>query len=154
MKSSKRVSILVLGGEEPVDHQQRLCVREGGGHPLAETIMRIHIAEEARHISFARKWLEREIPKLGRLRRLAMSIHMPLTMGIMVRLMLVPGRAQRRRINLPKQVARRAYRTPEGGALLAQSASRVQDLAASLGLLNPVSVRLWKALRIWTEPTS
>jgi len=44
----------VLSGEEPIDHLQKAILREGEAmHPLLQRIMQIHIAEEARHISFA-----------------------------------------------------------------------------------------------------
>ena len=43
----------VLGGEEPIDHIQKSYLRtEGNFHPVVKGVMRIHVAEEARHISF------------------------------------------------------------------------------------------------------
>ena len=58
--------IFVLGGEDPIDHVQRETLRsERELHPLLERIMRIHVTEEARHLSFARHYLKREVPKLG-----------------------------------------------------------------------------------------
>src|SRR6185437_288401 len=48
----------VLGGEDPIDHVQRRALRSGEAiHPLLERIMRIHVTEEARHLSFARHYL-------------------------------------------------------------------------------------------------
>ena len=46
--------VLVLGGEDPADHLQRQQLRGADAHPLVERIMRIHVTEEARHLSFAR----------------------------------------------------------------------------------------------------
>ena len=46
----------ILGGEEPIDHYQKAMLRDGGELPPAmQRAMEIHIAEEARHISFARR---------------------------------------------------------------------------------------------------
>ena len=46
--------VFVLGGEDPIDHVQRSALRSGRElHPLLERIMRIHVTEEARHLSFA-----------------------------------------------------------------------------------------------------
>ena len=46
--------IFVLGGEDPIDHLQRETLRsERDLHPLFEMIMRHHVTEEARHLSFA-----------------------------------------------------------------------------------------------------
>ena len=55
--------LFVLGGEDPVDHVQRLQLRAGESHPVVERIMRIHVTEEARHVSFARQYLKRSVPR-------------------------------------------------------------------------------------------
>lgn len=44
----------VLAGEEPVDYVQKRYLRSETIHPLVERIMRIHVVEEARHVSYAR----------------------------------------------------------------------------------------------------
>ncbi|MBV9412506.1 MAG: diiron oxygenase, partial [Acidimicrobiia bacterium] len=52
--------LFVLGGEDPIDYVQRQELRSGKEiHPLLERIMRIHVTEEARHLSFARHYLKR-----------------------------------------------------------------------------------------------
>ena len=62
--------IFVLGGEDPIDHVQRETLRSARDlHPLLEVIMRHHVTEEARHLSFARHYLKREVPGLGWARR-------------------------------------------------------------------------------------
>ncbi|HET7523188.1 MAG TPA: diiron oxygenase, partial [Acidimicrobiales bacterium] len=67
--------VFVLGGEDPIDHVQRRELRRGGMiHPLLERIMRIHVTEEARHLSFARHYLKRRVPQLGRLRRAELAV--------------------------------------------------------------------------------
>jgi len=56
----------VLAGEDPVDHLQRLQLQgDRELHPLVERIMRIHITEEARHLSFARHLLTRDAAMLA-----------------------------------------------------------------------------------------
>ena len=65
----------VLAGEEPIDHTQKGILRGGKDlPPLMSRIMEIHVAEEARHISFAHEYIKRHGPNLGRdrqVRRLA-----------------------------------------------------------------------------------
>ncbi|PRC52585.1 hypothetical protein C6A85_58160, partial [Mycobacterium sp. ITM-2017-0098] len=47
----------VLAGAEPIDHTQKNVLREGKAlHPIMERVMAIHVAEEARHISFAHEY--------------------------------------------------------------------------------------------------
>ena len=60
----------MLGGEDPIDHVQRTTLRSGRElHPLLERIMRIHVTEEARHLSFARQYLRTNVPTLAGVQR-------------------------------------------------------------------------------------
>ena len=57
----------VLAGEEPIDHTQKNVLREGKAlHPIMERVMAIHVAEEARHISFAHEYLRKRVPHMRR----------------------------------------------------------------------------------------
>ncbi|MCP9978741.1 AurF N-oxygenase family protein [Actinomadura madurae] len=68
--STEMFFVFVLGGEDPIDYVQRKSLKGGHiKHPLEETIMKIHIAEEARHISFARHYLKHRVPNMNPLRR-------------------------------------------------------------------------------------
>ena len=128
---------MVLGGEDPIDHVQRRDMAEGDQHPLAARIMRIHITEEARHISFARSFLRHNVPRLGRARRAGLSLLVPLILGAMTRLMLEPPPDLRKQCGLPLRVSFRAMNSPEGKQLLADSARKIRELCDELGLLNP-----------------
>ncbi len=143
--------LLVLGGEEPIDHLQRLMLREGGRHPLAERIMKIHVTEEARHISFAKHWLSEQVPRMGRVRRFYLSIRFPIAMGIMVPLMLEPTPDLMRHCGLPKSVVAEAYAGPAGRRQLLGASDKLRRLADELDLLNPVSTRIWKAVGLWRD---
>ena len=136
--------LFVLGGEDPVDHLQRQQLRRGGAHPLVERIMRIHVTEEARHVSYARNYLKTEVPKLPRLRRGALSLVAPPMFGIMTRLMIDAPASMRFRVEVPASVLAQARRTPERAALLVEASAKPRKLCEELGLMNPVSRRLWK----------
>ena len=135
----------VLGGEEPIDHVQRRRLRTGIAHPLLERIIRIHVTKEARHLSFARHVLDRELPRLNRARRASLSLAVPLLLGAMVRLMLAPSSGWARASGIPKSVAREARRSPEHRALLAASVARLRRLCDDHGLRNPAARVLWRA---------
>ncbi|HEX8803096.1 MAG TPA: diiron oxygenase [Acidimicrobiales bacterium] len=137
---------LVLGGEDPVDHVQRVELQRGSPHPLVERIMRIHVTEEARHISFARNYLRHTVPRLGRARRQALAVVVPVVMGVMTRLMLEPPSDLRRHCGLPDRVARRAMRSPEGRRLLVDSARKVRRLCEELGLMTRAGRATWRAV--------
>src|SRR5205085_10204981 len=101
----------VLGGEDPIDYVQRKMLAEDENiHPLAERIMRIHVAEEARHVSFARSYLRRRVPKIGFARKRILRVAIPLILGQMSRMMLAPSPAMVRHFNIPSDVMDVAYR--------------------------------------------
>ena len=95
--------VFVLGGEDPIDHVQRTVLRSGRDiHPLLERIMRIHVTEEARHLSFARQYLRSTVPKLPRWRRAVMSIQAPIILHTMAGVMMRPSKDLVRRYGIPK----------------------------------------------------
>ena len=73
----------VLAGEEPIDHTQKNVLREGRTlHPIMERVMAIHIAEEARHISFAHEYLRKRLPRMRARKRFWLSLNVPLMMRL------------------------------------------------------------------------
>ncbi len=144
--------LFVLGGEDPVDDLQRRQLRDRDPmHPLVEKIMRVHVSEEARHLSFARKYLTREVPKLGRLRRLRLRIAGPVVMAVMARVMLFPPGDMARHFDIPDDVMREAIRSPQALETLAHSVAKTRRLWVELGLVGPLTRRLWKAAGLWAD---
>lgn len=139
--------VFVLGGEDPIDDVQRKLLRRGDNHPLLERIMRIHVTEEARHLSFARHNLKRAVPNLSWPKKVALAIGAPLILSQMASQMLAPPRQLVRDFDIPKDVVHAAYReNAEHRAGVAHSVRKVRGLLEELGLL-PAPVRfLWRRL--------
>jgi hypothetical protein len=57
--------LLILAVEELFDGVNRLTLHDARVHPLARQIARVHVAEESRHVSFARTYLAEVWPLLG-----------------------------------------------------------------------------------------
>ncbi|GIH99545.1 AurF N-oxygenase family protein [Planobispora takensis] len=152
--STELFFIFVLGGEDPIDHVQRKTLREGQiKHPLEETIMRIHIAEEARHISFARHYLRRRVPRMPRYRRFTLGLISPVILGIMARIMLSPPGPMIRAFRIPEQVVRDVYTdNPEAAAQIRDSVGKTRELCAELGMMNAFQRRIWKIMGIYDDP--
>ena len=133
----------VLGGEDPIDYVQRRSLRgQAELPPLLERIMRIHVTEEARHLSFARHHLKRAVPALGPVRRTALSVALPGVLGVMSWMML----------GVPSEVVR-AFHVPRTALLQARRANpqaradavrKVRELADELGLVGPIPRVLWQ----------
>ncbi|MFL6061721.1 MAG: diiron oxygenase, partial [Marmoricola sp.] len=140
----------VLAGEEPIDHLQKAILREGEAmHPLLQRIMQIHIAEEARHISFAHEYLKRNVPKVGRVRKAVLSVTFPVIMRLLGDAIMVPGKEMTKQVGVPRKVLEETFwDSPEARAMLSDVFYDVRALAEELELMNPVSRRVWKALKI------
>jgi len=140
--------LFVLGGEDPIDHVQRTRLRHGEAHPLAERIMRIHVTEEARHLSFARHYLTSRVPALGRARRVVLSVAAPVLLGVMARQMIEPGSSFGRVAGVPKAVLREARRSEQSRAMVRDSVGKVRRLCTDLGLVSLASRALWRLFGI------
>jgi hypothetical protein len=148
--------VFVLGGEDPIDHVQRTVLRSGREiHPLLERIMRIHVTEEARHLSFARQYLRHNVPQLSAGRRRALTVQAPVVLATMASVMMRPPRHIVRAYDVPQVVIDEAYGpgTPSRQQVR-DSLRKVRALLVDLGLVTPVSRRLWKGFDIWDEPAT
>jgi hypothetical protein len=145
--------VFVLGGEDPIDHVQRTVLRSDKEiHPLLERIMRIHVTEEARHLSFARSYLRTNVPKLSGWQRRAMALEAPVVLATEASVMLRPPRHLVRRYGVPDAVLREAYGPGSQSRQDARDSLRkVRNLLVELGLVTPVAKRLWRRFGIWDE---
>src|SRR5918996_78730 len=145
--------VFVLGGEDPIDHLQRSVLRSGDElHPLLERIMRIHITEEARHLSFARCYLRTHVPGLPARQRRAIAVRAPLILGQMAGVMMRPPRHLVRTYDIPRPVLRQAYGpgTPSRQQVK-DSLRKVRHLLVELGLVTPTTKRLWRRFDLWDD---
>ena len=142
--------LFVLGGEEPIDHVQRRELRAGREiHPLLERIMRIHVTEEARHLSFARHYLKRTVPGLSPVRRFRLAVAAPFILGALAQMMLRPSRQLVAKYQIPRQVIAQAYtRNPHHRAQTTASLARVRALCTQLGITGRPYGVLWSLLRL------
>jgi hypothetical protein len=148
--------LFVLGGEDPIDYVQRQELRGGGEiHPLLERIMRIHVTEEARHLSFARHYLKRTVPELSWFRRRMLAVRVPFILGQMAGMMLKPSKSMVRQFGIPKSVIKEAFDdNPQARQFVKDSIRKVRNLCVELGIVSPVSKQLWKGFGIWDEPSA
>ena len=145
----------MLGGEDPIDHVQRTRLRSGRDvHPLLRRIMQIHVTEEARHLCFARHYLEgARAAGWARVRRFILSRRAPFILAIMAQLMMRPSAQIVRTYGIPGEVIREAYtRNPEHrGTTLEALAQGARAAGRDRGSSRRRAARLWRWLGIWTE---
>lgn len=140
----------VLAGEEPIDHTQKEVLREGKDlHPIMSRVMAIHVAEEARHISFAHEYLRKRLPHLGSRQRLLLSLNVPIIMRVLCQAILVPPRSFFRQFGIPREVRRELFfRAPESRQMLRDVFADVRMLCEETGLMNPLAKIVWRLCKI------
>jgi hypothetical protein len=145
----------ILAGEEPIDHTQKNVLREGKTlHPIMERVMAIHVAEEARHISFAHEYLRKRLPHLPWRKRFLLSVYVPLTMRILCSAIIVPPRSFWKTFDIPRSVRKDVFfRSPESRQMLRDMFGDVRMLCHDTGLINPVAKLVWRICKIDGRPS-
>lgn len=145
----------VLAGEEPIDHTQKNVLREGKElHPIMERVMAIHVAEEARHISFAHEFLRKRLPRLSRRQRFLLSLNVPLIMRILCQAIIVPPRSFFKEFDIPREVRKELFfRSPESRQMLRDMFADVRALCYETNLMNPVAKLVWRMCKIDGPPS-
>jgi hypothetical protein len=142
----------VLAGEVPFDHLQTNLLREPeprSVHPIMEDLIAIHVAEEARHISFAHEYLHRRVPRLTWLSRLWLSLYVPVVMRMLGQAMIVPPRSFFREFDIPRSVRKELYSgAADSRQTLRNMFGDIRMLCYELGLMNPFALLMWRACRI------
>ncbi len=146
----------ILAGEEPIDHYQKAMLREGVELPPAMLrTMEIHIAEEARHISFADEFLRLRVPRMGRVQRNLLAIAFPITMRWLAGEIMTTPKSVQKRFGVPDAVWREAFwESPHAQRIMASYFGDMRRLCTDVGLMTPAAKRMWKRLRIDGEPSN
>jgi hypothetical protein len=154
-RSARRMPTLffmfVLGGEAPIDHVQRDALRSLALTPLVHRIFEIHTAEEARHLSFAKTTLERDVHRLHPVKRHAVALVAPFVFGTMAEMILAPTPALKTVGRMPRREYRKIRRSREMGRFLRDSLGPTRRYLRRVGLVTPASQRVWRWLGIWDD---
>lgn len=134
---------LALMCEEIIDRVQREFVADETLQPLVRTMARLHVVEEARHLSFARSELETFVPTLPKVQRSALRTMLAASLSTMsddyfcARTYANAG--------LDGRVAReQARRNPHAREMFRYGAERIAGHYREIGLLGGMSERLWR----------
>ena len=114
--------------------------------------MRIHVTEEARHLSFARHYLKRNVPSLRPTRRVELAVGGRYRPREMAQMMLRPSRQLVRRYDIPRAVVTEAFiDSAQHHSEALASMAKLRRLWRELGLTGTLYRRLWKSLGLWNE---
>ena len=145
----------ILAGEEPIDHYQKAMLRERVDVPEALLrAMEIHIAEEARHITFADEYLRLRLPRLSRAEKALISVSFPVTMRWLAGEIMTPPPAFAKRFGVPREVMRDAFwKSPASQRIMASYFGDMRRLCTDVGLMTRAGRRAWKAMGIDGPPS-
>ncbi|WP_422746379.1 AurF N-oxygenase family protein [Mycobacterium sp. WMMD1722] len=145
----------ILAGEEPIDHTQKDILREGKTlHPIMERVMAIHVAEEARHISFAHEYLRKRVPEMGRRQRFVLSLYVPVVMKVLCKAIVVPPKAFWQEFDIPRAVKKELFfGSAESRQWLRDMFGDVRMLCYDTGLMNPVAKLMWRLCKMDGRPS-
>ena len=143
----------VLCGEQPLHYQQTLQHRGAAKvPPLLNKITYIHLAEEARHITFADDYLAQRMQWSSRFRRATYAIAFPFYLRWLIGESIAPPRTFARQFGVPRRVFKSAYwRSAESRRMMADSAADVRRVAEDLGLRTAWSRWIWRMLGVEGE---
>jgi hypothetical protein len=145
----------ILAGEVPIDHMQTNMLRERNSvHPVMEKVMAIHIAEEARHISFAHEYLRKRVPNMPRRNRFYLSLYVPVVMRVLCQAIVVPPRRFLKEFGIPRAVRKEMFfDAPESRQRLRDMFGEIRMLCHELGLMNPAALLMWRICKIDGRPS-
>lgn len=140
----------VLAGEEPIDHTQKNVLREGDNlHPIMRRVMEIHVAEEARHISFAHEYLHKRVPTMHWFNRFVLSISTPIIMRVLMGAIMTPPRSFFKKFGIPDDVRKEIFwKSPASRQTMSEVFSDVRMLCRGVGMMNPIAKLVWRMLHI------
>lgn len=139
----------VLSGEIFGDCQNRTDLNRPKEllHPLYRQILKIHVMEEARHICFAKWYLQEHMAKLSRFQRFWMGCLIPLIFFDAARMMLSPDTALIKRFNIPTESMSQAF--GRGSVFRRQFSDNtvfIRELCQSAGMMGVLHRKIWRRL--------
>lgn len=141
---------VILAGEEPIDQaQHEILDKHENLHPLIEKIMQVHVAEEARHISFAKNQIQEFVPKLSPVQKAAFAVGLPIILRVLADVIMKPSKEELKSAGIPLDVAKEIWWDSENGRrVLHELFPDSRKLADDLGLRGRLGKAAWRAMGI------
>ena len=133
----------ILVAEEILDRWQRELMKDERVQPLIRMVSRIHVLEEARHMTFAREEVERAIPRMGKA-QLAFHRTMVAQTAFMVARTLVNPQVYAGVGLDPRAAKKAAFTNPHYRDTMAWMGERVVGFLEEQDLIGPMQRRVWQ----------
>ncbi len=133
----------ILVAEELLDRWQRELMNDERVQPLIRMVCRVHVLEEARHMTFAREEVERAVRTLGRAQLAWHRTLVAQTAFLVARTLVNPGVYAALGLD-PVAARRAAFANPAYRDTLAWMGERVTGFLDELGLIGPAERPVWR----------
>jgi hypothetical protein len=135
--------LLILAVEELLDYINRRTMRDENLHPVSRQIARLHVLEEARHVSFAKTYLAELWPQLDDTEREAIANASPALVAAVADLSVDPAVYECLGIADGESEARA---NPHHRAVIVAGLSKLTGFLADLGVIDDERRSTWSAL--------
>jgi hypothetical protein len=141
--SGPEAYIAILAAEELLDISNRATMKDDRIHPVSKSIAKLHVLEEARHVSFARTYITEVWPTLNRAAKLRAMIRTPFFVSGIAMALVNP--AVYRSLGIEGGAAM-ARKNPLHRERVARDLGKLAGLLSELGIINGANRWLWRAM--------
>src|SRR3954454_10278300 len=141
--SGPEAYIAILAAEELLDVSNRATMKDDRMHPVSKSIAKLHVLEEARHVSFARTYITEVWPTLNRAAKLRAMIRTPFFVSGIAMALVNP--AVYRSLGIEGGAAM-ARKNPLHRERVARDLGKLTGLLSELGIINGGNRWLWRAM--------
>ncbi len=135
--------LLILAVEELLDHINRKTMRDDRVHPVSRQIAKLHVLEEARHVSFAKTYLSEVWPQLASDERAAIADAAPALVAAVAEFSIDPEVYEHLGIEDGALVARV---NPHHRAVIVEGLAKLTGFLAEIGVIDDARRPTWAAL--------
>ena len=135
--------IAMLAAEELLDVTNRATMKDERVHPTSRRIAKIHVMEEARHVSFARSYAAEVWPTLSWIRKIVAMVRMPFVVRSIADALVNPEVYEELGIEGGAKIARQ---NPNHKDRVIRDLTKLTGFLDELGVINAVTRPLWRVL--------
>jgi hypothetical protein len=132
--------LLILAVEELLDHMNRATMRDERVHPVSRAMAKLHVLEEARHVSFAKTYLAEIVPALDAEDRRAVADAAPALVSVVADLSVDPAVYEHLGIRDGARVARE---NPFHAANIVAGLAKLTTFLTEIGIIDDAHRDAW-----------
>lgn len=137
--------IAILAAEELLDATNRATMKDERVHPTSRRIAKIHVMEEARHVSYARTYIAEVWPTLSWMRRTLAMVRAPFVVMSICDAVANPALYEELGIEDGAKIAKA---NPQHQQRVIRDLGKLTDFLTEIGVINSVTRPLWQAFKL------